>query len=111
MGLTKSELFTLEQNELAALAKVFAHPARIAIVQALLRANACVNGTLVLELGLAQATISQHLHELKQAGLIQGSIEGTRVSYCIDRKRWDEIQAKFMALFAQLHTSAPQSCA
>src|SRR4051812_37470903 len=77
MGLTKTELFTENQNEMAAMAKAIAHPARIAILQHLLKANACINGQLVEELGLAQATISQHLKELKAVGLIQGTIEGT----------------------------------
>jgi len=79
MGLTKSEIFTDKQNRLAGMMKALAHPARIAIVQHLIKTNACINGDLVEELGLAQPTISQHLKELKNAGLIQGTIEGTSV--------------------------------
>jgi len=100
MGLTKSDLFTKEQNELAHLAKLFAHPARVAIIQHLLKVNACVNSHLVLELGLAQATISQHLRELKDGGIIQGTIEGVSVSYCINPSRWAEIQGIFNNLFS-----------
>ena len=81
------------------MAKALAHPARIAIVQHLIKANACINGDLVNELGLAQATISQHLRELKEVGLIQGTIEGTRVSYCIDPIKWAEVQGSFNQLF------------
>jgi predicted transcriptional regulator len=88
MGTTKTEIFTAEQNWLATMLKALGHPARIAILQHLIAANACVCGDLVDELGLAQATISQHLKELKNAGLIQGTIEGVSVCYCIDPKAW-----------------------
>jgi predicted transcriptional regulator len=80
--------------------KALAHPARIAIIQYLIKTNACVNGQLVEELGLAQPTISQHLKELKNAGLIQGTIEGTSVCYCINPKTWAQYQKDFSALFA-----------
>lgn len=99
MGITKSNLFTETQNDIATMAKALAHPARIAIVQHLVQANACINGDLVQELGLAQATISQHLRELKELGIIQGSIEGTRVSYCINPQKWEEIKRAFAELF------------
>lgn len=99
MGVTKSNLFTENQNELALSAKAFAHPARVAIIQHLLKTNTCINGDLVQELGLAQATISQHLRELKDIGVIQGTIEGTRVSYCINPKRWEEIKKQFNSIF------------
>lgn len=99
MGITKSNLFTAEQNQMAKIAKVLAHPARIAIIEHLIQANTCFNGELVLNLGLAQATISQHLRELKEIGLVQGSIEGASVCYCIDTVRWQEIQKTFEAFF------------
>ena len=100
MGLTKSEIFTDKQNKLAGMMKALAHPARIAIVQHLIKANACICGDLVDELGLAQPTISQHLKELKNAGIIQGTIEGTSVCYCIEPKTWASFQKEFGALFA-----------
>ena len=84
MGLTKSEIFTDEQNRLASLFKVLAHPARVAILQYIINQKACICNDLVEELGLAQATISQHLKELKNIGIIQGTIEGKSVCYCID---------------------------
>ena len=99
MGVTKSDLFTTNQNEMAQIAKVFGHPARIAIMEHLIKANACINSDLVEELGLAQATISQHLRELKSIGIICGTIEGVSVSYCIDAKRWAEVYAMFEQLF------------
>tara|TARA_B100000678_G_C17889120_1_gene374643 strand:+ start:234 stop:563 length:330 start_codon:yes stop_codon:yes gene_type:complete len=101
MGVTRSDLFTEVQNDLAKTAKALAHPARIAIIQYLLKTNACINGDLVQELGLAQATISQHLRELKAIGIIQGSIEGTSINYCINAERWEEIKAEFNDLFNQ----------
>lgn len=101
MGVTRTDLFTDEQNALAQIAKAIAHPARVAIIQFLLKSNACINGDLVIELGLAQATISQHLRELKDIGIIQGTIEGVSVSYCIHPERWNEIKFLFSHLFDQ----------
>ena len=101
MGITKTELFSELENEIALSAKAFAHPARVAIIQYLLKSKTCINGDLVEELGLAQATISQHLRELKNIGIIQGSIEGTRVNYCINSKRWNQIKEQFTQLFEQ----------
>jgi DNA-binding transcriptional ArsR family regulator len=99
MGLTKSEIFTEKQNRLATMMKALAHPARIAIVQHLIKSQACICGDLVDELGLAQATISQHLKELKNAGLIKGTIDGTSVCYCIDGKVWNQYKTLFEAFF------------
>jgi predicted transcriptional regulator len=102
MGITKTELFTKSQNEVAAMAKAIAHPARIAILQHLLRINACICNDLVEELGLAQATISQHLKELKSAGLIQGNIEGTSVCYCLNPTVWNKYRETFGGFFKKL---------
>ena len=99
MGLTKSEIFTEKQNSLATKLKALAHPARIAIIQHLIKAEACICGDLVEELGLAQATISQHLKELKSIGIIKGSIEGASVCYCIDEKVWNQLKKEFEAFF------------
>lgn len=99
MGLTKTEIFTDKQNKLAQMMKALAHPARIAILQHLIKANACICGDLVEELGLAQATISQHLKELKNAGLIQGTIDGTSVCYCIDGKVWNQYKTILESFF------------
>ena len=99
MGTTKTELFTKKQNEIAAIAKAIAHPARIAILQELLKTNACICGDLVEELGLAQATISQHLKELKNVGLIKGTIEGTSTCYCINPIVWNNYRQVFASFF------------
>ena len=101
MGLTKSEIFTDAQNEIATLAKAFAHPARVAILHHLFKTNSCICGDLVEEIGLAQATISQHLKELKTLGLIKGNIEGTSVCYCIDQEKWSEMKLLLTAFFNQ----------
>lgn len=103
MGATKTDLFTKSQNELAGMAKAIAHPARIAILQQLIKTNSCVCGSLVSELGLAQPTISQHLKELKQAGLIQGTVEGTSVCYCIDPKVWRKYRQLFKDFFVVIN--------
>lgn len=100
MGTTKTEIYTEEQNILAVQLKAIAHPARLAILQELIKANACICGDLVTELGLAQATISQHLKELKNAGLIQGTIEGVSVCYCIEPKAWKNLQNELNILFS-----------
>jgi predicted transcriptional regulator len=110
MGVTKTDLFSDVQNEIAMAAKAFAHPARLAIIQYLLKANACINGDLVQELGLAQATISQHLRELKDIGIIQGTIEGSKISYCINPIRWTEIKGQFNAIFNQFESPEGDCC-
>ena len=106
MGVTKTDLFTKEQNELAQMAKAIAHPARIAILEYLIKANACINSDLVQELGLAQATISQHLKELKLMGLIKGNVEGTSMNYCINKEMWEAYRDRFSLMF----NSLPETC-
>lgn len=99
MGLTKTEGFTKQKVELAALAKALGHPARIAILQFLATRKACVCGDIVGELPLSQSTVSQHLKELKNAGLIKGEIEGPSVCYCINEKVWSRAQKSLNAFF------------
>ena len=109
MGLTKTEIFTDEQNHLAMMIKAMAHPARIAILQHLIKTNTCVCGSLVDELGLAQATISQHLKELKSAGLIQGTIDGVNVCYCIEPRTWYSLHKELNELFGS-YTDIGKCC-
>ena len=99
MGVTKTEYFTDKQNRLALMMKALAHPARIAIIQNLIKADSCICNDLVDDLGLAQATISQHLKELKNAGLIKGTVEGTSICYCIDKKAWKAFKQQIEAFF------------
>lgn len=110
MGITKTDLFTEEQNDLANLAKVLGHPARIAILQFLIESKSCINTDLVQELGLAQPTISQHLRALKEVGLLQGTIEGTRLNYCIDPAKWQEVKASFALFFEQFSPVEDSPC-
>lgn len=101
MGLAKTEIFSNKQNQIASYAKVFGHPARVAILEYLFDKNACICGDLVDEIGLAQPTISQHLRELKQLGLIKGNVEGTSVCYCIDKEKWTEMKQVMLAFLDQ----------
>lgn len=101
MGLTKTEIFTDHENRIAELAKAFAHPARVAILQLLIERKACVCGDLVNELPLAQATVSQHLKELKRIGIIKGDIDLPRVCYCINETVWKEAQQLFSGFMSQ----------
>lgn len=110
MGVTKTQNYTDEQNEVAIFGKAFSHPARVAIIMHLLKANACINGHLVEELGLAQATVSQHLKELKNIGIIQGTVEGTSVNYCINPEVWNLVRTRFEEIFNQFEDPMNQCC-
>lgn len=101
MGITKTEIFNEEQNRLAVLFKVLGHPARIAILQHIINQKACICTDLVEELGLAQATISQHLKELKNIDIIKGNIEGKSVCYCIEEMIWNQVKQEILAFFNQ----------
>ena len=99
MGITKAEEFTVKDNKIAKYAKALAHPARVAILQLLLKKQTCICGDIVEELPLSQSTVSQHLKELKEAGLIKGDIEGAKVCYCIDEKEWTAAKNYLSVLF------------
>ncbi|MDD7886108.1 helix-turn-helix transcriptional regulator [Flavivirga sp. 57AJ16] len=109
MGLTKSEIFTDAQNDIALFAKAFAHPARVAILQQLFKMDSCYCGNLVDDIGLAQPTISQHLKELRNLGLIKGNVEGTSVCYCIDKENWEGMKQMMMQFFNQ-NIQTPNEC-
>lgn len=108
MGVTKSEGFTKEQNELSVILRALAHPARLAIIQHLLKVNSCIGGEIVDELPLAQPTVSRHLNELKDAGIIKGTIDGVKVNYCIDSQKWNQIKEQLEGLFTA--TVKDQDC-
>lgn len=95
MGATKTEHFTEQQNKIASIAKALGHPARIAIIEYLMKVNECICGDIVNELPLAQPTVSQHLKELKNAGIIKGNIEGNSICYCIDEKAIEVLNTYF----------------
>ena len=108
MGYAKTEEFTVKDNRIAKYAKALAHPARVAILQLLLRKQACICGDIVDELPLSQSTVSQHLKELKEARLIKGDIEGKKVCYCIDAKEWTIARTYLNTLFSAY--TDPKNC-
>jgi ArsR family transcriptional regulator len=110
MGASKTESFTEKQNELAILAKALGHPARIAIIEYLLKVDSCICGDIVNELPLAQPTVSQHLKELKNAGLIKGNFEGASICYCIDEVGFEKIKGFFQEVTNHLEKSKNQCC-
>ncbi len=101
MGITKSELFKKRQNKIATLAKAFDHPARVAILEYILDNNTCICNDLVDVLPLSQSTITQHLKELKEIGIIKGEVEGPKVNYCIDENVWQDAKDIFMNMFSK----------
>ena len=110
MGTTKTEEFSVKDNKVAKYAKAFAHPARVAILKMLIKKQACICGDIVDELPLSQSTVSQHLKELKETGLIKGDIEGARVCYCIDEKEWHQAKNYLTELFASYELNAGKCC-
>jgi DNA-binding transcriptional ArsR family regulator len=110
MGVTRSEIFTKDQNQISAMAKSLGHPARVAILQHLTKQHACICSDLVDVVGLAQPTISQHLKELKKVGLIKGTIEGTSVCYCINQSVWDQTREMFANIFKWSTKSCGNCC-
>nr|WP_298995214.1 metalloregulator ArsR/SmtB family transcription factor [uncultured Allomuricauda sp.] len=103
MGSSKTHIFSIQHNELAQVAKVLAHPARIAILEYISKQEGCICNDLVDEIGLAQPTISQHLNEIKKIGLLQGTFEGKNLCYCIDQERWLELQQAFNNFFSNIN--------
>ncbi|GAB3580497.1 ArsR/SmtB family transcription factor [Hymenobacter daeguensis] len=111
MAIHKREQFTEAEQQLATVAKALGHPARVAILRLLAQRRACVCGELVLELPLSQSTVSQHLKELKAAGLVQGEIDGPRVCYCIDPAGWERARQLLGGLLAELPAASAPGCA
>ena len=109
MGTTKTEEFTVKDNKIAKYAKALAHPARVAILQLLIKKQSCICGDIVDELPLSQSTVSQHLKELKEAGLIKGDIDGVKVCYCIDEKEWESAKS-YLTIFFEAYTNKNSCC-
>lgn len=110
MGASKTDSFTDQQNELAILAKALGHPARIAIIEYLLKVDTCICGDIVNELPLAQPTVSQHLKELKNAGLIKGNFEGATICYCINESGFEKIKGFFQDITKHLEKMKNNCC-
>lgn len=110
MIINKDSKYTDEQQEIALYAKVFGHPARVVILEHLFKINSCYCGDLVYIIGLAQPTISQHLKELKNMGLIKGTVEGTNVCYCINHENWSAMKERMLTFLNQDIDSTNKTC-
>ena len=110
MGATKTDFFTDKQNEIANIMKALGHPARVAIIDYLLTVNTCICGDIVNVLPLAQPTVSHHLKELKNAGLIKGNIEGNAICYCIDEKTFTKFQKYLGEIFTKIQKQKNNCC-
>lgn len=100
--------YTQDEIRMARYAKALSHPARIAIVKLLASTDNCFCGEIVDELPIAQATVSQHLKELKESGLVQGCIEPPKVRYCIEPENWKQAQKLFTGFWQQSYLSKPE---
>jgi len=109
MGLSKAEEFSVRENRIAQFAKALAHPARVAIIEVLLKKQSCICGDIVDELPLSQSTVSQHLKELKNAGLIKGEIEGVKTCYCINEKAWQQAR-QYLGVLLDTPLSNKECC-
>ncbi|MFN4915090.1 MAG: ArsR/SmtB family transcription factor [Sphingomonadales bacterium] len=110
MGTAKSEEFSVRDNRIAEFAKALSSPARIAILRVLMEKETCMCGDIVEEIPLSQSTVSQHLKELKKAGIIKGEIEGPKTCYCIDAENWETMRKTFKKFFKAFDPKQPQSC-
>ena len=110
MGATKADEFSVKDNRVSKYAKALSHPARVAILKLLIKKQACICGDIVEELPLSQSTVSQHLKELKDAGLIKGDIEGAKVCYCINEDEWKAAQAYLNELFGSYKPTVKSCC-
>src|SRR4026207_1531476 len=110
MAFHKKEEFGKKEQELAEVAKALSHPARIAILKVLAQRNECICGEIVELLPLAQSTVSQHLKELKNAGLISGTLDGPRSCYCINWKAFEKFNGELNFLFNALKVKNEKAC-
>ena len=110
MGTTKTKDYAAQELSIAKYAKALSHPARVAILNLLLKKQSCICGDIVDELPLSQSTVSQHLKELKEAGLIKGDIDGVSVCYCVDEKEWLKAKTQLNQLFDKFTAPAKPCC-
>jgi len=106
----KLDLFNEKQQELANLAKVLSHPARIAILQYLADCNTCISGDISDHLPLSRTTVSQHLKELKAIGLIKGEVEGLKMRYCLDKEAIQNLGSNFNNFFSSIQPQNEECC-
>jgi ArsR family transcriptional regulator len=110
MGANKNTKYSKSVTALAKYTKAMGHPARIEILNLLIKKQSCICGDIVDDLPLSQSTVSQHLKELKEAGLIKGNIDGASVCYCIDEKEWIKAQALLNVLFEKIEVKSAKCC-
>ena len=110
MAIHKKDEFTQKEQDLAVIAKALSHPARIAILKVLAQHNECICGEIVEVLPLAQSTVSQHLKELKSAGLVNGTVDGPRSCYCINWRAFEKFNNEFNTLFNNLKIKNEKAC-
>jgi len=110
VGVSKTDIFTDKQNQLSILAKAIGHPARVAIIEFLLKQQSCICKDIVGEVPLSQPTISQHLRELKKVGLIKGKIEGNTVCYCLDKKGFEDLNNYTSKVLESLNKPNSECC-
>jgi ArsR family transcriptional regulator len=111
MAFSKKHEFDVDQKQLAEFAKAISHPARVAILQTLAEKKSCVCGEIVNLMPLAQSTVSQHLKELKEAGLVKGEIEGPRSCYCLDTDNFTRLSGAMRAFLDGIREGiASESC-
>ncbi len=108
MTFSKKEAFSDEFQEIAAFTKVLSHPARLAVLDFLAQQNQCISGDITHEIPLSRTTVSQHLQELKNAGLLKGTVSGTRVYYCLETEKLKEMKDKLHAFMEKLASSEAQ---
>ncbi len=109
-SMRKTEQFTLKEQELAVLSRVLSHPARLAILKFLAETECCISGDISNEIPLSRTTVSQHLSELKYAGLIKGEIEGVKVNYCLDHAKIRAVSEQFNEFFSSILNHKNPSC-
>ena len=110
MTYAKTELYQADQQEIAKIAKVLSHPARVAIIQFLAKKRVCISGDISNELPLSRTTVSQHLSELKESGIIQGEVSGLNVCYCLDLKVVEHIKNLFGGFFENTMKEQSDTC-
>ena len=110
MAYAKTDLFDPKLNSTAVLFKALAHPARLAILQYLAETKVCITGDISDELPLSRTTVNQHLKELKNAGLIQGHVDGVKVNYCLDSRRICNAISEFQEFFNIINVPNKQNC-
>ena len=104
------EIITLEQQKAARYAKAMGHPIRMYVLELLSKQSCCYSGDLSEDLPIVKSTLSQHLKELKDAGLIQGEIEAPRIKYCLNKANWKEAQDLFRKFLKMDDEELIQKC-